>query len=155
MANSHVHFRELTYPVLAHGDKKKALNRLRGGGLTQKSHHFSTFRSGAMLGLAVPALIDGLVQSEWRHTKHPSHLCIPTFVSLGFHADTRQAIPGWDGLLNVYAVFFVPVFFSLLVGLNLQAWAASRINYVFIFGTVIRIALCFSDVDQYVLVFRT
>ena len=83
------------------------------------------------------------------------HLCVLTFLLSAFHAHTRQAIPGWDGLLNVYAVFFVPVFFSLLVGLNLQVWAASRINYVFIFGTHLRIALCFSDADHHALVFRT
>ncbi|EGO29716.1 hypothetical protein SERLADRAFT_433683 [Serpula lacrymans var. lacrymans S7.9] len=35
------------------GDKKKALVRLRAGS-QHKSHHFSTFRSGAWLGLALP-----------------------------------------------------------------------------------------------------
>ncbi|KAH7887083.1 hypothetical protein F5I97DRAFT_1791213, partial [Phlebopus sp. FC_14] len=35
------------------GDKKKAINRLRVGPL-MKSHHFSTFRSGLWLGLAIP-----------------------------------------------------------------------------------------------------
>ena len=52
----------------------------------------------------------------------------------GFQADTRQAIPAWDGLLYTYGIMFVPVFFSLMVGLNLQVWSAARINYVFIFG---------------------
>lgn len=50
--------------ILARGDKKKALTRLRGGGQHQ-THHFSTFRTGMMLGLAVPALVDGLVESEY------------------------------------------------------------------------------------------
>ena len=53
---------------------------------------------------------------------------------VGFQADTRAALPGWDGLLYVYGILFVPVFFTLLVGLNLQVWSATRINYVFIFG---------------------
>jgi hypothetical protein len=38
--------------------------RLRGGTrAVHKSHHFSIFRSGALLGLALPAAIDGLVKS--------------------------------------------------------------------------------------------
>ncbi|KIJ61833.1 hypothetical protein HYDPIDRAFT_169443 [Hydnomerulius pinastri MD-312] len=41
------------------GDKKKAVNRLRVGS-SSKSHHFSTFRSGIWLGLALPAVISGL-----------------------------------------------------------------------------------------------
>jgi len=43
------------------GDKKKAANRLRVvNGL--RSHHFSAFRGGFMLGLAVPAFISGMYQ---------------------------------------------------------------------------------------------
>ena len=37
--------------------------RLRGGS-QHTSHHFSTFRTGMALGLAVPALADGLYKSE-------------------------------------------------------------------------------------------
>ncbi|KIK00027.1 hypothetical protein K443DRAFT_620167 [Laccaria amethystina LaAM-08-1] len=44
----------------AQGDKKRATMRLRGG-THVKSHHFNTFRSGFLLGLAVPALASGLV----------------------------------------------------------------------------------------------
>ncbi|KAF8842398.1 hypothetical protein BDN67DRAFT_979576 [Paxillus ammoniavirescens] len=40
------------------GDKKKAINRLRVGSSLQ-SQHFSTFRSGLWLGLAVPAVVAG------------------------------------------------------------------------------------------------
>ncbi|KAI0763436.1 hypothetical protein BD413DRAFT_484224, partial [Trametes elegans] len=47
----------------ASGDKKKALARLRGGA-KHTSHHFSTFRTGMYLGLAIPALADGLYRSE-------------------------------------------------------------------------------------------
>ena len=46
----------------ARGDKKRAQARLRSGA-THKSHHFSTFRSGLLLGLGVPALVDGLYRS--------------------------------------------------------------------------------------------
>ncbi|CDO74587.1 hypothetical protein BN946_scf184583.g14 [Trametes cinnabarina] len=101
----------------ARGDKKKALARLRGG-TKHTSHHFSTFRTGMFIGLAIPALADGLYRS--------------------FRSDTRAAIPGWGGLLYIYSIFFVPTFFSLLVGTNLLVWARSRINYVFIFELDIR-----------------
>ncbi|TBU59442.1 hypothetical protein BD310DRAFT_788481, partial [Dichomitus squalens] len=37
----------------ARGDKKRAMARLRGGS-QHTSHHFSTFRTGVALGLAVP-----------------------------------------------------------------------------------------------------
>ena len=56
------------------------------------------------------------------------------FTHSGFRKDTREAIPGWDGLLYIYGIFFVPTFFALLVGINLLVWARARINYVFIFG---------------------
>lgn len=52
----------------------------------------------------------------------------------GFRTDTRDAIQGWDALMYIYAVFFVPTLFTLLVGTNLLVWSHSRINYVFIFG---------------------
>ncbi|PBK68704.1 EXS-domain-containing protein, partial [Armillaria solidipes] len=44
------------------GDKKRARTKLRGGFLI-KSHHFSTFRSGILLGLGIPALVSGTYQS--------------------------------------------------------------------------------------------
>ncbi|OSC98086.1 hypothetical protein PYCCODRAFT_1375838, partial [Trametes coccinea BRFM310] len=47
----------------ARGDKKKALARLRGG-TKHTSHHFSTFRTGMFVGLAIPALADGLYRSQ-------------------------------------------------------------------------------------------
>lgn len=49
--------------TIARGDNKLAKYRLRG--LAQhKTHHFSTFRTGLLLGLALPALVDGLYLSE-------------------------------------------------------------------------------------------
>ncbi|KAM5537632.1 hypothetical protein V8D89_008710 [Ganoderma adspersum] len=101
----------------ARGDKKRARARLRGGAKLT-THHFSTFRTGMALGLGVPALAAGLYQS--------------------FQEDTRAGIPGWDGLMFVYAIFFVPTFFTLLVGANLLVWARARINYVFIFELDLR-----------------
>lgn len=53
---------------------------------------------------------------------------------------TREALPTWEVLLYLYSVLVLPVIFSLLVGLNLAAWASARINYVFIFGS----ATCFA-----------
>ena len=47
----------------AKGDRKRALVRLRMVS-SFKTHHFSTFRTGIALGLAFPAVIDGLVRCE-------------------------------------------------------------------------------------------
>ncbi|TCD67423.1 hypothetical protein EIP91_012395 [Steccherinum ochraceum] len=128
---------ELFAARFTRGDKKKALTRLRGG-TQHQSHHFSTFRSGLMLGLAVPALVDGVVESKLSYNVSQ---CIMLTELPGFQHDTREALPAWDGLLFVYSILFVPVFFALLVGLNLQVWAASRINYVFIFELDLRTKL--------------
>ncbi|KAI3608133.1 signal transduction protein [Moniliophthora roreri] len=103
---------ELYTSRFAHGDKKRAMAALRGTSL-RKTHHFSTFRSGVMLGLAIPALVSGIYES--------------------FQPETREEIEGWDGLLFAYAILVVPVVFTLLVGLNLLVWSRSRINYAFIF----------------------
>ncbi|KAF5390741.1 hypothetical protein D9757_004545 [Collybiopsis confluens] len=96
----------------AHGDKKRAKTRLKTGRVS-KTHHYSTFRSGLFLGAGIPALVAGIVAS--------------------FQPETRAQIPNWDGLLFAYGVISIPVFFSLLVGVNLLVWSRSRINYVFIF----------------------
>ncbi|KIY47527.1 EXS-domain-containing protein, partial [Fistulina hepatica ATCC 64428] len=99
------------------GDKKSARAQLRQmSGHT--THHYSTFRSGLLLGLAVPALVSGLYQS--------------------FQHETREAISGWPALLCVYGILTVPTVFSLLIGLNLVTWARTRINYVFIFELDLR-----------------
>lgn len=111
---------ELYAARFTRGDSKVAKMRLRG--FTQhKTHHFSTFRTGIMLGLAVPALVDGLY--------------------LSFRDDTREAIPGYDGLLFVYSILLIPTVFSLLVGVNILVWSRSRINYVFIFELDIKTKL--------------
>ncbi|KAF7316200.1 Signal transduction protein [Mycena indigotica] len=104
---------EAMYAIrFTHGDKKKALERLRLGPM-HKSHHVSTFWSGLLVGLALPALASGLYYS--------------------YQQATRDAIPGWDALLLVYATFLIPVVFSFLVGINVLIWSNTRINYVFIF----------------------
>ncbi|OCB90034.1 EXS family protein/ERD1/XPR1/SYG1 family protein [Sanghuangporus baumii] len=102
-----------------HGDTKKARERLRATA-SQKRHHFSTFRSGLYLGLAIPALADGIYRS--------------------FQPGVRENLP-WDALLYVYATFLVPVSFALLVGINIWVWTRSRINYQFIFELDVRTQL--------------
>lgn len=101
----------------------------------------------------MPALVSGIVASGY-----PSFLCPPSlfffiFVLrmalasqiairhtdsnlplIGFQPETRAQIPNWDGLLFAYGIISIPVFFSLLVGVNILVWSRSRINYVFIFG---------------------
>lgn len=108
-----------------HGNKKQALSRLRAHSST-KTHHFSTFSTGLAVGLAIPALIDGIRES--------------------YHPNTREAIPSWGALLYVYATLMVPTVFALLLGLNILVWSRYRINYVFIFELDVRSRL---DARQY------
>ncbi|KAI0035804.1 SPX domain-containing protein [Vararia minispora EC-137] len=95
------------------GDKKMAVVKLRQP-KAQTAHHLSTFFTGACLGLSIPVLASGIVQS--------------------FKPHVREQIPGWDSLLYIYATFLVPVVLALLVGINLAVWTWTRINYIFIFG---------------------
>ncbi|TBU41711.1 SPX domain-containing protein [Dichomitus squalens] len=83
----------------ARGDKKRAMARLRGGS-QHTSHHFSTFRTGVALGLAVPALADGLYKSEFcirfgvrarRDIK--CDLCV--VIRLSFRHTSRDPRVGW------------------------------------------------------------
>jgi hypothetical protein len=48
----------------AKGDRKNALVYLRAVS-SHKTHHSSTFRAGLALGLAFPALIDGIVRCKF------------------------------------------------------------------------------------------
>jgi hypothetical protein len=73
---------------------------------------------------------------------------IQSQLSSGFQKTTRDAIPGWNGLLFVYGVLLIPVLFSLLIGINLLVWSRSRINYVFIFGMNSRQELTMRDADK-------
>ncbi|KAG8819078.1 hypothetical protein FRC19_010139 [Serendipita sp. 401] len=99
------------------GDRKKARNRLRAH-FKERSHHYSTFRTGLYIGLSIPAFIAGIYSS--------------------FQAPTREAVPAWAALLQIYLAFFIPVVFGLLVSLNLIVWAHVRINYIFIFELDVR-----------------
>jgi xenotropic and polytropic retrovirus receptor 1 len=56
----------------------------------------------------------------------------------GLQPHTRVDIPSWASLLFVYANLLVPTLLAFLVGANMLIWTASRINYVFIFGTTSR-----------------
>lgn len=51
------------------GSRKKAIQRLRFMGAAATTHHFSVWRAGIFLGLAIPPFIDGLVKgmvpSSW------------------------------------------------------------------------------------------
>lgn len=95
----------------------------------RKSYHRSTFRSGLLIGLSIPALVFGIYQSALTPTK--AHLLLR---NPGFQPHIRESMPAWDALLFVYGVFFVPVLFVLLLALNIVVWAKARVNYVFIFG---------------------
>jgi hypothetical protein len=64
----------------------------------------------------------------------PSGLSVVAEGHSGFQKSTRTEIPAWDALLIVYATMFIPVLFSLMVGINIFVWDKVRINHVFIFG---------------------
>lgn len=115
---------------LVRGDKKTATKRLRAGN-SLKSHHFSAFRAGVLVGIAIPALVEGLVKGT-----PPFDQCTLAAepCAIVFQPQTREAIPAWGALLYVYGILLLPVLFALLVGVNLLVWANARINYVFIFG---------------------
>lgn len=49
--------------VFEHGDRKKALERLRALG-NKKMHHFTAWRSGVLTGLGLTLFLEGLVRSE-------------------------------------------------------------------------------------------
>ena len=55
--------------------------------------------------------------------------------SSGLQPQTRVDIPSWASLLFIYANLLIPALLSFIVGANMLIWTASRINYVFIFGT--------------------
>ncbi|KAG8970520.1 hypothetical protein FRC03_006649 [Tulasnella sp. 419] len=107
------------------GNLKKARARLRMDPLTNKTHHFSTFISGLNLGLAIPAFVSGVYQV--------------------LHPNIREEIPEWKPLLVVYSALAIPSMFSLIIGLNLIAWAHARINYVFIFDLDLRSVLDYRE----------
>jgi hypothetical protein len=117
----------------ARGGLRQALKHLRAAPF-HHSHHFSTFRSGVLLGSSVPALIAGLSRCMFSSATFRKTLPHSSSVCAGFQETTRAAIPGWDGLLIVYAVFMIPVVSALLIGLNLLVWSHFQINYPFIFG---------------------
>lgn len=48
---------------------------------------------------------------------------------LACHEHTRQVVPGWNGLLQIYGGFYLTIIFALLFQLNLEAFVRSRINY--------------------------
>ncbi|WVQ74177.1 hypothetical protein IAR50_003771 [Cryptococcus sp. DSM 104548] len=94
-----------------HGDSKKAREKLRRQ-QKEKTHYQSVFRSGIMMGIALPAFVAALVES-----------C---------QQDTRDAIPSWEGLLMCYGGLYLPVVFALLFEINLLAYVNARINYEFV-----------------------
>ena len=55
--------------------------------------------------------------------------------SSGLQPHTRVDIPSWASLLFIYANLLVPALLAFIVGANMLIWTASRINYIFIFGT--------------------
>ena len=103
---------EIFIAYFEHGDRKKALSRLRisvaGNASQHPSHHLSVFKAGLFTGVALCATVAGLVTA--------------------LHPDTRIRVPAWDSLLRVYGALYIPTVFALLFGINLAAWKSARIS---------------------------
>ncbi|KAG9046374.1 hypothetical protein FS837_004550 [Tulasnella sp. UAMH 9824] len=78
-------------------------------------------RFGMQIGFAIPALVIGSYQVS--------------------RPELQQAMPYWRVMLEIYSALAIPVVFSLLIGLNMIAWARKRLNYVFIFELDLRTAI--------------
>ncbi|WWC64582.1 uncharacterized protein I303_107193 [Kwoniella dejecticola CBS 10117] len=94
-----------------HGDSKRARDKLRRQ-ITEKTHYDSVFRSGIMIGIGLPAAVFAIIESS--------------------KSSTREEIPAWGGLLQVYGGLYLPIMFAMLFQLNLGAYVAARINYEFV-----------------------
>ena len=107
------------------------------------SHHFSVFRSGVLIGLSIPALVVGAYYGK----STPCHVIRNKGTELQTAAKPKnsQQTTIQAAMLQVYATFGVPVAFSLLVGINLLAWAWARINYMFIFGLNLRTVMNYRE----------
>ncbi|SCV74035.1 BQ2448_6467 [Microbotryum intermedium] len=112
--------------IFERGDRKKALERLRNTGQSER-HHFTAWRAGVYIGIAIPLLVEGIVKS-----------C---------SASTRAQIPYWEALLQLFGAMFLPILFSVLFFLNLSVWVKARINYILIFELDVRTRL---DVHQFI-----
>ena len=96
-------------------------------------HHVSLFLTGSLLGLSIPALASGIYQSRWLRSRPQSDMNRLRYQ--GFQPHIRAGIPGWDALLFVYGILFIPVFLLVLLGTDILVWALIRVNFVFIFGS--------------------
>lgn len=110
-------------------DSKDARDHLRSGGSRVTSHHFSTFRSGLCLGVALPLFISALYELYSQSSRNQ-----------------QNQTPHWQSILHVYGILFLPAIYPLLVSLNIFGWARFRINYVFIFELDTRTRL---DMHEY------
>jgi hypothetical protein len=78
------------------------MDRLRGAGWrSRKTHHFSTWRSGFLLGLAIPALVSGLFQSKdcnliGLRDFSPSYLRLPSRYQSGYTCVASFTLYIWN-----------------------------------------------------------
>jgi len=100
-----------------HGDRQKARDHLRGP-TERKMHHWTAFRTGACIGLGIPAIAHGIY--------------------LSFLTETRHAIPAWGAVLQAYGALFILTLLPLVISFNVLFWTRFRINYPFIFEVDIR-----------------
>jgi hypothetical protein len=119
---------EIYTAYFEHGDRKKALQRLRmTAGPEHHSHHMSVARAGFYVGVTLCAVVGGIVEAMKQHN------------------GSRTDIPAWRELLRLYGAFFIGSLFALLFGFNLAIWHAARINATFIFEWDVRTTMDYQE----------
>ena len=79
----------------------------------RNEHVPAVFHVGFLLGLAIPFLLEGLVNAQ--------------------ESVNSGAIPQTTYLLQVWGGIGLVILFLLLFGINCWAWTVAKINYTFIF----------------------
>ncbi|KAF9568303.1 hypothetical protein CPC08DRAFT_625650, partial [Agrocybe pediades] len=127
--------------AFARGDKKRATRRLRAGN-SSKSHHFSTFRAGAYIGIALPAFIDGLVKGAayyYFHTFNSDKLSTLFRIQFSSTKQDKKFLHGVHCFMST-PLFLYPYFsLSLLV---LTSWYGPTPELT-MYLSLVRASFCF------------
>ncbi|KAL1958649.1 hypothetical protein VTO42DRAFT_3992 [Malbranchea cinnamomea] len=98
------------------GNRKAAINKLRGKVFRPQDHSSSAYRNGLTCGAGLVLGIQGLVYA-YGHLRSDD--------------DTIRAQTG--SLLQIYAGYFLVLLHFLLFCLDCMVWSGSKINYAFVF----------------------
>ncbi|KAF8201829.1 EXS family protein/ERD1/XPR1/SYG1 family protein [Pholiota molesta] len=118
-----------TFLILDSSWRQKKSSQSSSRGRDDEEPPLSAFRSGLLLGLALPALIDGIVKGN--------------FIPFDF---LELVLPQWNVLLYVYGLILVPVLFTLLVGINLLLDVLTQLDHREYFenSSILLATLCYA-----------